>query len=187
MINHLSSIEVSNRRIFIRILGSTHGGIEWSQVVGHTVVFTRFWLYRREPTPLNPVRNWLPFEIEHRMHRLYLDPPTSFLQCFTNKPTIITMHHNKFVAVFDICILKRYFTLNFLLTVKVKIQTSWFSFLLLVDKLSGHSILAVYELHQLLNTSRILLSVLQMGKQCVQMVRILLLDRLLMTTLIFCV
>jgi len=51
----------------------------------------------------------LPPEIEKGMDGLDFDPPTSSFKCLSNELRIIAGHYDILIAIFDVCILKRYF------------------------------------------------------------------------------
>jgi len=51
----------------------------------------------------------LPPEIEEGMDGLDFDPPTSSFKCLSYELRIIAGHYDILIAIFDVCILKRYF------------------------------------------------------------------------------
>ena len=53
---------------------------------------------------------WLPFKIEHWVHWLDFNPPGSSLESLSDNARIVSRSNDKFVAVFYICIFKRYLT-----------------------------------------------------------------------------
>ena len=125
MIYNLSRVEIANGgarrmiRISLGLLGAVHRSIKRGQIIAYPIAFSGLWLLGTEPFKLDTLWNRLPFEVEHRVHRLYLDPPVSFFLLPPNQHWIVAWRHNEFIAVLDICILKRY--LWFLLLFAIKI------------------------------------------------------------------
>jgi len=85
---------------------------------------------------INTVRSRLPFHIEHWVHWLNFDPPGPTQHCLSNQPGIVSIGHNKLVAVFNIGILKWNF--RFLPLASSLIGTAYFNqFGLLFKNLFG--------------------------------------------------
>ena len=126
MIYDLSGIEIADggaRRVIcvcLGLLGAVHRRIERGQIVAYPVAFAGLWLLGTEPLKFDPIGNRLPFEIKHRMHRLYLNPPVPFLHRPPNQHGIVAGRHDEFVAVLHVCIFKRY--LRFLLLFAIKVN-----------------------------------------------------------------
>ena len=55
---------------------------------------------------LDAITDRIPLEIKHRMHRLYLYPPTALFKCIPDQPRVITVPYDKLIAVLHIGILK---------------------------------------------------------------------------------
>ena len=63
-----------------------------------------------ESAKLNSMWKWLPLKIEHWVHWLDFNPPGSSLESLSYNTRIVPRGNNKFVAVFYICVFKRYLT-----------------------------------------------------------------------------
>ena len=102
----------------------THIGF-WCSSCRGTTDTTRSWdlSLLTQSIKSNPSRDRLPFEIVKGVNCLNFDPPASFLQDSPYQAWVITWSNNEFVAVFNICILKRYFLLYlFIYWVSIQIQ-----------------------------------------------------------------
>ena len=106
-----------------------------------------------EPFKLDSIGDRLPFKIEHRMHRLYLDPPIPPVQGMPDKLRIISRKHNELIAIFDVRILKRNSALRFFLFYGIAIKVL-LNFLLgihsgklILKGVKGCKIVVVYILH----------------------------------------
>ena len=125
MINNLSRIEITNggsRRmtlVSLGLLGAVHRSIERRQIVAYTIAFSGLWLLGTQSFEFDTLWDRLPLEVEHRVHRLDFDPPVSFFHGPPNQHWIVTWRHDKFIAIFDVCVLKRY--LWFLLFFAIKV------------------------------------------------------------------
>ena len=53
-----------------------------------------------------------PFEIEHRMYGLNLNPPVPHSQSISNQARIVAVSNDKLVAIVDVSIFKRNLALN---------------------------------------------------------------------------
>lgn len=75
MIDHLQTKFVLNRRSMLLFLAF----LDW--LLTHCSFLTHTWVCMAKSSEFYPIADRVPFEVEHRMNRLNLDPPTSLLQC----------------------------------------------------------------------------------------------------------
>lgn len=74
--------------------------------------FARFGLQVDHAFESNPGRCGLPFEVEHGMNRLDLDPPVSLLHGLAYDLRVVSRRDDELVAILDIGIFKGYLALD---------------------------------------------------------------------------
>ena len=111
MIDHLMGHFVLTQRLLTcwlaKVLCVTS---EVTELASDTEVTKLGFLYMAESAKLNSMWKWLPLKIEHWVNWLDFNPPGSSLESLSYNTRIVPRGNNKFVAVFYICVFKRYLT-----------------------------------------------------------------------------
>lgn len=69
----------------MRLLGAVHRSIERGQIVADAIAFAGLRLLGTESLEFDALRDRLPLEVKHRVHRLYFNPPISFFHRFPDQ------------------------------------------------------------------------------------------------------
>ena len=148
MIDHLASIQIRNGRGSILSAVCTHCSIETGHVITYSIALSLV-LLGPQSLVADSIRHRLPFQVEHGVHRLDLDPPAAPFQGFSDQSGVISTGHNELITVFDIGILEGNLRLLLLFAVQVRVGPFALYYLSLLD-LNLRVLLWIQHLDELL-------------------------------------